>query len=143
MAKSCTSDTELRRRLRTAGVRLTRQRLLLARLLFVGRDRHVTAEILRQEAEAAGTPVATGTVYNTLHCFARAGLLREITVDPAYNCFDTNVRPHHHFLHPGTRELEDIPEEVIQVAGLPDPPSGTRIADIHVLVRLEPDGGPE
>ena len=136
------SDADLRQRLRTAGVRLTRQRLLLARMLFAGGNRHVTAEELRHEAEQAGSPVATGTVYNTLHCFARAGLLREITVDSASNWFDTNIESHHHFLHPGTGELEDIPDDGVQVAGLPAAPAGTRVAAVHVLVRLEEDRDP-
>ena len=136
------SDADLRQRLRTAGVRLTRQRLLLARMLFAGGNRHLTAEELRHEAEQAGSPVATGTVYNTLHCFARAGLLREITVDSASNWFDTNIESHHHFLHPGTGELEDIPDDGVQVAGLPAAPAGTRVAAVHVLVRLEEDRDP-
>ena len=133
------TDADLRRRLHAAGVRLTRQRLLLARILFAGGHRHVTAEALRLEAERAGSPVATGTVYNTLHRFARAGLLREVTVDSACNWFDTNTDPHHHFVHAGTGELEDIPEEGIRVSGLPDAPAGTRVAAVHVLVRLEGD----
>ncbi|MDE0711836.1 MAG: transcriptional repressor [Rhodospirillales bacterium] len=132
-------DLDLRHRLRAAGVRLTRQRLQLARILFSGGNRHVTAEVLRHEAEQAGTPVATGTVYNTLHCFARAGLLREITVDSACNWFDTNTDSHHHFLHQRSGELEDIPEEDICVAGVPEPPAGMRVAGVHVLVRLEED----
>lgn len=136
------SDAGLRQRLRTAGVRLTRQRLLLARMLFAGRNRHVTAEELRHEAEQAGSPVATGTVYNTLHCFARAGLLREITVDSASNWFDTNTESHHHFQHPGTGELEDIPDDGVRIAGLPAAPAGTRVAAVHVLVRLEEDRDP-
>ncbi len=140
MSKPCT-DAAMRRRLRAAGLRPTRQRLLLARMLFVGRNRHVTAETLRHEAAQAGTPVATGTIYNTLHGFARAGLLREITVDSARSWFDTNIRPHHHFLRPDTGELEDIPEDSIRLSKLPDPPAGTRVAGVDVLVRLEPHHG--
>ena len=134
---SPTTDAELRARLRRAGVRLTRQRLALARVLFDGADRHVTADSLRREAARAGTPVATGTVYNTLHCFARAGLLHEVAVDSTRSWFDTNTTPHHHFLHPETRDLEDIPVDGVSIAGIPRPPEGTRIEAVHVLVRLE------
>src|SRR5262249_2731190 len=64
-------------RLRQAGLRPTRQRLCLARLLFEPGDRHVTAEQLHSEANAARVEVSLATVYNTLHQFTEAGLLRE------------------------------------------------------------------
>ncbi len=67
--------------LRAADLRPTRQRLALARLLFETDDRHVTAELLHEEAIAANIPVSLATVYNTLHQFTAAGLLREIVVD--------------------------------------------------------------
>lgn len=122
--------------LRWAGVRRTRQRLALARLLFAGGPRHVTAEGLRREAREAGTPVATGTVYNTLRRFARAGLLREVAVDSSSAWFDTNVSHHHHFYHEGTGELGDIPGQGIRVHGLPRPPEGSEVAEVSVVVRL-------
>src|SRR6202795_1491326 len=86
-------------RLRTAGLRPTRQRLALARLLFEKGDRHVTAEQLHGEAQATSVQVSLATVYNTLHQFIAAGLLREVVVDPGRSYFDTNVSDHHHFFH--------------------------------------------
>ncbi len=77
-------------RLREAGLRPTRQRLALGRLLFDGGDRHVTAEALHDEAQKAGVSVSLATVYNTLHQFTGAGLLREVVVDSSRTYFDTN-----------------------------------------------------
>src|SRR5438874_5167375 len=84
-------------RLRRAGLRPTRQRLALARLLFEGGDRHVTAEGLHGEALGGHIRVSLATVYNTLHQFTEAGLLREVVVEPGRSYFDTNIDDHHHF----------------------------------------------
>src|ERR1700712_5614150 len=72
---------ELRHRLRKAGLRPTRQRVALGWLLFARGDRHIPAERLFEEASRARVPVSLATVYNTLHPFTEAGLLREIAVD--------------------------------------------------------------
>jgi Fur family iron response transcriptional regulator len=123
-------------RLRTAGLRPTRQRLALARLLFDGADRHVTAEMLHGEALNTGIRVSLATVYNTLHQFTTAGLMREIIVDPSCSYFDTNVSEHHHFFFPETGRLEDISGDQITVADLPKTPKGTTIDRVDVVVRL-------
>ena len=123
-------------RLRAAGLRPTRQRKDLAKLLFEGEDRHVTAEILHAEAQAASIRVSLATVYNTLHQFTAAGLLREIVVDSQRSHFDTNITDHHHFFHEGSKKLEDIPGEDVVVARLPDPPAGKTVKRVDVVVRL-------
>ena len=71
-------ESDLAHTLRRAGLRPTRQRLALGELLFGAEDRHVTAEMLHAEAVSMGERVSLATVYNTLHQFRRAGLLREI-----------------------------------------------------------------
>lgn len=119
-----------------AGLRPTRQRVALGQLLFRGRDRHVTAERLFDEAVAARLSVSLATVYNTLHQFTAAGLLREIAVDGTRIYFDTNVRDHHHFLVEEDGELYDIPGSNVTVANLPTPPEGLRIDRVDVVVRL-------
>ncbi|WP_142849376.1 iron response transcriptional regulator IrrA [Telmatospirillum sp. J64-1] len=122
--------------LRTVGLRPTRQRLGLARLLFDGRDRHLTAEQLHSEALNADLRVSLATVYNALHQFTEVGLLREIVVEPGRSYFDTNTSDHHHFFYQDSGRLEDIPGDQVQVARLPDAPPGTTIASVEVIVRL-------
>jgi Fur family iron response transcriptional regulator len=125
-------------RLRKAGLRPTRQRLALADLLFGAGDRHVTAEALHEEAIRADVPVSLATVYNTLHQFTQAGLLREVAVEGARTHFDTNTSNHYHFLCEETGDLSDIPEGSITVSGVPSAPEGMRVARVDVLVRLAP-----
>lgn len=123
-------------RLRAARLRPTRQRLALSRLLFDGEDRHVTAEILHVEALKAKIRVSLATVYNTLHQFTTAGLLREIVIDSQRSYFDTNVADHHHFYHESAGLLEDIPGDAIELTRIPAPPHGTSVSRIDVVVRV-------
>nr|WP_324298259.1 Fur family transcriptional regulator [Parvibaculum sp.] len=123
--------------MREAGLRPTRQRLALGRLLFDGGDRHVTAEALHDEAQAVGVSVSLATVYNTLHQFTEAGLLREVVVDSARTYFDTNTSDHHHFFVENSGALMDIDGDRIAISGLPEAPEGTNVARVDVIVRLQ------
>jgi Fur family iron response transcriptional regulator len=123
-------------RLREAGLRPTRQRLALARLLTARGHRHVTAEDLYREALTARIPVSLATVYNTLHQFTEVGLLREVAVDMGQSYFDTNTSHHHHFFDEAAGVLEDIPADDIEISRLPIPPDGREIERVEVIVRL-------
>ncbi len=126
-------------RLKTAGLRPTRQRLALSKLLFDKGDRHLTAEQLHGEAMAANVPVSLATVYNTLHQFTTAGLLREVVVEPGRSYFDTNVQEHHHFYFEETCGLQDIPCDDIRLNELPTAPEGTRVSRVDVIIRVSVD----
>jgi Fur family iron response transcriptional regulator len=123
--------------LRAAHLRPTRQRLALARLLFDKGDRHVTAEQLHGEALQASVAVSLATVYNTLHQFIEASLLREVVVSPGRSYFDTNVSDHHHFFFESSGQLVDIPGDRIAVSNLPAPPAGSAIRRVDVIIRVE------
>jgi Fur family iron response transcriptional regulator len=123
--------------LREAGLRPTRQRLALAKLLLENGDRHVTAEQLHGEALTASIRVSLATVYNTLHQFTAAGLLREVVVAPGRSYFDTNVDDHHHFFFESTGQLQDIPGDRVVVRDLPAPPDGTAIRRVDVIIRVQ------
>lgn len=127
-------------RLRDAGLRPTRQRLALARLLFEGGNRHVTAEQLHAEARRDEIPVSLATIYNTLNQFRKAGLLREVVVDSGRSWFDTNLEDHHHFFHEATGALTDFEAEGLAVEGVPRAPDGTEVARVEVIVRLRDAG---
>lgn len=121
--------------LRQVGLRPTRQRLALGWILFARGDRHITAEMLYEEASKAKVPVSLATVYNTLHQFTEVGLLRQVAVDGSKTYFDTNVSDHHHFFVEGEHALVDIPE--VLVDRMPTPPAGYEIARVDVVVRLK------
>jgi Fur family iron response transcriptional regulator len=127
---------DLAARLRGAGLRPTRQRVALARLLFERGHRHVTAESLHAEVKAARNPVSLATVYNALNQFRGAGLLREVVVAPGRSHFDTNTAHHHHFYVETDGELHDFPSDKVTIAGLPAPPKGTRLSRVDVIVRV-------
>jgi Fur family iron response transcriptional regulator len=122
--------------LRAAGLRPTRQRLALAGLLWGGPHRHVAAETIYEEALAAGTAVSLATVYNTLNQFTAAGLLRELAVSGDRTFYDTNVEPHHHFFDEAGGEMIDLPATAVEVARLPQAPTGMEIIGVEVLLRV-------
>ncbi len=118
------------------GLRPTRQRVSLGWLLFGKGDRHVTAELLYEEAVRARVPVSLATVYNTLHQFTQSGLLRQLLVDGSKAYFDTNPSEHHHFFLEEEGRLVDMPSDGVTVSELPAPPPGLEVAGIEVIVRL-------
>ena len=119
------------------GLRPTRQRVSLGWLLFGKGERHLTAEMLYEEATLAKVPVSLATVYNTLHQFTEVGLLRQVAVDGSKSYFDTNVSDHHHFFVEGEAALVDIPEAEVILDRAPSAPDGYEIARIDVVVRLK------
>jgi Fur family iron response transcriptional regulator len=123
-------------RLRAAGLRPTRQRLALVRLLYDAGDRHVSAEQLHGEAQRVGVRVSLATIYNTLNQFTAAGLLREVVVEAGRSYFDTNTGDHHHFFFEDSGELQDIPGEEVTVSTLPAAPPGTSVRRVDVIVRV-------
>jgi len=124
------------RQLKASGLRPTRQRLALARLLLEGGPRHVAAEELFQEARQSGIPVSLATVYNTLHQFTSAGLMIEVIVGSGQSYFDTNPTSHWHYFDKSTGEIIDVPDDMIAFARLPEAPPGKVIDRIDVVVRI-------
>lgn len=128
-------------RVRGAGLRPTRQRMALAELLFARGDRHLTAEQLHEEALGAGVPVSLATVYNTLHQFTHAGLLRILAIEGSKTYFDTNTSDHHHFFIEGENSVFDIADAPVKVVNLPQPPAGMEIVNVDIVVRLRRKSG--
>jgi Fur family transcriptional regulator, iron response regulator len=127
---------QMRKRLRKIGLRPTRTRVALGNLLFAKGDRHISAEMLFEEASKAKIPVSLATVYNTLHQFTDAGLLRQIAIDSSKLYFDTNNTEHHHYYLEDRHELVDIPPTEVAVGSVPVPPAGYEIVRVDVVVRL-------
>ena len=141
MMKNCAEGAANERvmdMLRGAGLKPTRQRLALGELLFAGEDRHVSCESLFEEARNTGADLSLATVYNTLHQFREAGLVREVHLDAQRRWFDTNVGEHHHFYVEGENRIFDIASGPVTVTNLPDPPEGMEIANVDIVVRLRP-----
>ena len=118
------------------GLRPTRQRLLLARILFDGLPKHITAEQLRRAVVKRRGRVSLATIYNTLNQFTKAGLLRAISVDQGCTYFDTTLQPHHHFFDEISGRLWDIPDGTFQIRTLPKVPEDRQISHIEITVHL-------
>ena len=123
------------RKLKESGLRPTRQRVALARLLLQNghAPRHRRGAV--PGSRAAGIPVLA-TVYNTLHQFTAAGLMAEVVAGSGQSYFDTNPTSHYHYFDKSTGEIIDVPEEAIQLLRLPEPPPGKVIDRIDVVVRI-------
>ncbi|QCI63646.1 iron response transcriptional regulator IrrA [Phreatobacter stygius] len=130
------SAVQVQAALRAAGLRPTRQRIALGRLLFGNRHRHVTAADLHGDALDAGSPLSLATVYNTLNQFADAGLLRRISINGERSYFDTDVGDHHHFYIDAEDRILNIPAGAVALDRLPLPPDGYEITKVDLVVHL-------
>jgi Fur family iron response transcriptional regulator len=118
------------------GLRATRQRLGLARLLFSKGDRHVTADALAAEAHGARMSASLATVYNVLNLFAEVGLVRGVSIEGTKTVFDTNTSDHCHFYFEETGEISDIEADTRKFASEIAPPEGYEISKVDVVVRI-------
>ncbi len=129
------SRPEMAAKLRQHGVLPTPQRLEVAEVLL-DRPQHLSAEQLLERLRSNGSRVSKATVYNTLNLFAECGLVRELTIDPSRKFYDSTTHAHHHFFHVETGRLSDIPNEQIEILGLPELPAGTEQESVEVLIRI-------
>ncbi len=117
-------------------IRPTNIRRAIAALLFDGVDRHVRVDDVIGMAKEAGISASVASVYNTLNCFADAGLLRKVNVDIATSFFDTNLSNHHHLYIEDEQKLFDIPESDLEITKLPSLPNGRKPKSIDLMIRV-------
>ncbi|VTZ28171.1 Ferric uptake regulation protein [Methylocella tundrae] len=120
------------------GLRATRQRRNLAKLLFGREDRHLTAETLAFEARVAHTQTSLATVYNVLNVFARVGLVRALSIDRCPTFFDTNTTDHPHYYFEDTKEIRDIGPDEIKLTDHIRTPEDYEVSRVNVVVTLRP-----
>jgi Fur family iron response transcriptional regulator len=130
----------VRAKLRDVELRPTRQRVSLASLLFVAGDRHVTVDQLFAEAKSLRMPLSRATVYNTLHQFVAAGLVREIALYGSKVWYDTKTGSHCHYFDEDDARLFDMPYDLTQQLAL-KAPEGKKIVGVDIIVRLADDDG--
>ena len=126
-------------KLRSSGLRPTKQRVLIAQNLFE-RDKtfHFTVEALNKKINKNGaTKVSLATIYNTVEAFTSAGYLKEILTSKNKSYYDTNTKSHHHFYDEGSKELTDIHYSQIKLSKVPIPPKGKKIKNLEVVIRIQ------
>ena len=125
-------------KLRSSGLRPTKQRIEICKLLF---DREETfhftinhlQNILRKKSNEK---ISLATIYNTVHAFKKKGFLKEILINSNSNYFDTNVSNHHHFFDESTNELIDLKDSDVSDIKIKKNIPKRKIKSIEVLVRL-------
>ena len=126
-------------KLRTSGLRPTKQRILIAKNLFE-RDNtfHFTVETLNREINKSGNKkISLATIYNTVEAFKKAGHLKKILTSNTKSYYDTNIRSHHHFYDDETKELTDIDYQSVKLSKIPNPPKGKKIKNLEVVISLQ------
>jgi Fur family transcriptional regulator, iron response regulator len=125
-------------RLRSSGLRPTKQRLSICRVLFDRKETfHFTIDKLKKKIEKnTKSKVSLATVYNTVHAFKNNGFLREISLQGNKTFFDTNSTNHHHFYDEDSGDLMDIKNEDISVSKIPSAPKGKKIQDIEITINV-------
>ena len=126
-------------RLRSSGLRPTRQRVAICKVLFDRKETfHFTIEKLKKIVEKGSKKkISVATLYNTVHAFKEKGYLKEIFLKGNKTFFDTNTKHHHHFYNEEMSQLVDIENKNISLNYLPKPPNGKKIKSIEVLVKIE------
>jgi len=128
---------DVSRKLQEAGMRITRQRVELAQLLFGNGDRHFTADALYDEAMGNRIPVSLATVYNTLQQLVTAGLIRKLGIEGQRAWYDTNITEHHHLFFEDDNHIDDIDDASITIGKMPAVPEGMVISRVEIVVRLK------
>ena len=133
--------TNILKKLRSSGLRPTKQRVEIAKFLF-DREKtfHFTVESLNKLLTKKTTnKFALATIYNTVHAFKTAGHLSEVDVrgKKKTTYFDTNVKNHHHFYDPVSKKLTDIDYQEVILKKIPNPPKGKKIKDLEVVISLQ------
>tara|TARA_B100000029_G_scaffold372984_1_gene367157 strand:- start:216 stop:632 length:417 start_codon:yes stop_codon:yes gene_type:complete len=125
-------------RLRTSGLRPTRQRLAICKILFDRKKTfHFTVEKLKKITERQNKEkISVATLYNTVQAFKEKGYLKEIAIKGNKTFFDTNTKHHHHFYDEDMSQLVDIEDKNISVNYLPKIPKGKKIKSVEVLVKI-------
>jgi len=130
---------EIVNKLRSSGLRPTKQRISIAKKLF---DRnktfHFTVETLNTEINKKSQErISLATIYNTVEAFKKAGHIREILTSNSKGYYDTNIKSHHHFYDPETKKLTDIDYQKVKLNKIPNPPKGKKIRDLEVIISLQ------
>mgnify|MGYP001165076549 CR=1 FL=1 len=126
-------------RLRASGLRPTKQRIALCKILFDRKETfHFTIEKLKKIIDKGNKKkISLATLYNTVHAFKEKGYLKEIPLKGNKNFFDTNTKHHHHFYDENMSQLVDIEDKNISINYLPKTPIGKKIKSLEVLVKIE------
>ena len=134
-------NVEFTNKLRSSGLRPTKQRLKICEVLF-DRDKtfHFTInDLAKKISDQLKEKISLATVYNTVHAFKEKGYLKEISINSDKSYFDTNITNHHHFYDEDTNQLIDCNNDDIEEIKLKKNITGKKINSIEVLIKVASD----
>ena len=135
-------NLKIAEKLRSSGLRPTKQRIQIAEFLFEREKTfHFTVEELDKliHTKINDEKISLATFYNTVHAFKKAGHLKEILTSNNKSYFDTHTGAHHHFFDLENNKLTDIKPEEIKINNIPKAPKGKTIKDVDVVINIEND----
>jgi len=126
-------------KLRASGLRPTKQRIAICKLLFQRKDTfHFTINNLNNILKNSSVEkISLATIYNTIYVFKKKGYLKEISINSYKSYFDTNVTHHHHFFNESTNEIIDLKDSDVGKIKIKKVIPGKKIKTIEVLVKIE------
>jgi Fur family iron response transcriptional regulator len=129
------------KKLRESGLRPTRQRLKICKVLFsTEKTFHFTvSDLTKIIEEKLSEKISLATVYNTVHAFKKKGYLKEISINSDKSYFDTNTTEHQHFFDEDKSELIDCGDDEIDSVNVKKNITGKQIKSIEVLIRVASD----
>ena len=128
-------------KLRSSGLRPTKQRLKICEALFNRNNTfHFTInDLAKSISDKLNEKISLATVYNTIHAFKNKGYLKEISINSDKSYFDTNITNHHHFFDEDTNELIDCDEQIVETPKIKKNISGKKINSVEVLIKVATD----
>ena len=134
-------NTEFTDKLRSSGLRPTKQRLKICEALFNRENTfHFTInDLAKNILDQLNEKISLATVYNTVHAFKKKGYLKEISINSDKSYFDTNITNHHHFFDEDTNELIDCDDQVIETPNIKKNITGKKINSVEVLIKVATD----
>jgi Fe2+ or Zn2+ uptake regulation protein len=121
--------------LREHGLKPTAARRRIAGHVL-GHARHVTAEQLATELDAAGYACSPNTIRRTLAEFVHWDLLQLVDVGGGTVFYDSVTAPHAHIYNVDTGELSDLAPDQAWITGLPELPAGLRLEAVQLVFRV-------
>ena len=129
---------DINQKLRSSGLRPTRQRVKISEILFKNKETfHFTVEYLEEKINKKfKEKISLATIYNTVHAFQKKGYIKKIPLEANKSYYDTNMKNHHHFFDENSQTLKDINEDEIKISAIPNSPTNKKIKSLEVLIRL-------
>ncbi len=117
------------------GLRMTRQRQEIYRLLFEHRD-HPTANEVFMRAKDHLPNISLATVYNCLEAMVQHGIIRQVNFERESSRYCPNLHEHVHFHDKDSGKIHDVnfkPE--FKLTDMLELPEGVQVEDVEITLR--------